>query len=324
MHNYALAGEVLDWIAQPYGECDRAKLWPVLNEIRQRMYLLYESLPLFDITMCFEVQEFCAECNICRDTYRGVTLPREFQNVEAMWYGDTPVELYSSWREWQQGIAPECSCALEKYDLPGSFASERDPIFNRPERLRVSPILTADFGGTAVVRYIDHTGVNHVESLPLQLNGALTEFPARGLAQGAGFSKKRTQGGVTLSTESGRMLSMYAPDETVPSYRRIKITGIPQFCAQVNIRGSRKFHPVYAETDVVETDNRVAFAEMARFIRINEKPSQNADDLRTMQAHAGQAKIALSGEKAREHGKSTRAELRIESGQQGPPRIGPY
>lgn len=320
--NYALAGEVLDWIGDPYGECDRSKLFRVLNECRERMYLLHEAIPLFDLTLCFEVQDFCLDCNRCNDTYRGVTLPRDYANTEAIWYGDAPVALYSSWREWQQGMAPECRCNLEKYDLPNSFASERDPLPGRPERLRVTPILTADFGKQVVVRYIDNGGTGRTETLPLQLNGVLTEFAARALAQGAGFSKIRTSGGVVLSTETGRTLSLYAPDETVPSYRRIKLTGLPECCAQVNIRGARKYFPVFAESDVVETNNRVAFMEMTRFIRINEKVSKNSDDMKTMAQHAAGALMALRGEKSRELGKSVRAELNIATLHHGPRPIG--
>jgi hypothetical protein len=322
MSNYALAGEVIDWIKEPYGECDRTRLFKVLNECRERFYLMYESIQLFDITMCFEVQTFCVDCNQCSDTYRGVTLPRDFQNVEAMWFGNQPVELYSSWREWQMGIEPECNCNLQKFDMPGSYASERDPLAHHPEPLRAAAVNQADVGKEVVVRYIDFAKVNRMQVLKLSPEGALTEFPAIALAQGAGFSKSRTAGPVTLGTASGRHLSIYGMDETVPSYRRVKITGLPRECSQVNIRGARKYFPVYRDTDVVETNNRVAFQEMARFIRINDKAAKIGDDIRTMTFHAGQAKVALGGEKSREVGKSVQSEVKIVGASFGPPRIG--
>ena len=95
----ALVSDVLPWLIEPSGDCDNTKLLVWLNSARERMFQLYSEIALFEITQCFEVQSFCVDCNDCANVYSGVTLPREFQTVEAMWFNDLPVELFSSWRE---------------------------------------------------------------------------------------------------------------------------------------------------------------------------------------------------------------------------------
>lgn len=309
--NYELAGTVLDWITEPAGECDRPKLFKWLNQARERFYQMYPDIPLFFITECFEVQTFCTDCNECNDMFAGITLPRDHQTVEAMWFQDTPLNLYSEWREWQRGISPQCSCELSKIDLPGSFSSERDVYPKRPARLQVRALHPNDVGKKAVLRYVDITGTVRMTEFPLSLTGGLTELPVKGLAPGAGFSKDRTEGAVLLAEDNGRLLSLYAPDETVPTYRRIKLLGLRAGCDKVNIKSARKFFPLFRENDVVETDNRTAFEEMARFLRLNSKNEKDGNDLKAAGYHLGQARLALAGDKARQLGKSTQTEVQV-------------
>ena len=320
--NYALASEVLDWITEPSGECDRGKLFTLLNQARERMYLLHESLPLFDISYCFQVQTFCVDCNTCAETYRGVTLPRHYQTVEAMWYNDSPIELYSSWREWVRGMSPECSCGLSKFDMPGLFSSERDPIAARPVHLRIVAQSPKDFGKKVTVRAVTVLGHTTTTEYTLVRNGVLTEHAIVALAKGSGFQKPRTEGSVVLAEENGRVLSVYEPDETMPGYKRIKLTGLRNGCEQVNIRGLRRYHPVYREGDVIETNNRTAFEEMVRFLRLNGKRDKNSDDIKGAVYHMAQSKGALMGDKSRELGKSTQTEVNLRSASYGPHRLG--
>lgn len=322
--NQALVSDVLDWLIEPSGECDRTKLITWLNQARERMYQLYAEIALFEINECFEVQTFCVDCNACSDAYSGVTLPREYQTVEAMWYNDSPVELFSSWREWQRGMSPYCACGLEKVDVPGLFSSERDPLPKNPKRLSVHAMLTADIGKTVTIRGVDVFGVQRVQSFQLKLTPQFTENAMRSLAAGAGFTKTRTEGGVVLAEEGGRMLSVYAPDETMPGYKRIKISGIRANCARVNIRGARRYFPVFRESDVVECDNRTAFEEMTRFLKINRKQNKDRNDIAVSAHHFNQAKGALLGDRSREIGKSTSADLRIETPSFGPHALGQW
>lgn len=321
--NQALAGDILEYLIEPSGECDRPKLFTILNRIRERMYQMYAELPMFEISQCFEIQTFCADCNTCGERYRGVTLPRDFQTVEALWYNDDPIPLYTSWREWQRGMAPECSCGLSKFDMPGLYSSERDLLPAHPRRLSVHAELTADIGKKATIRGLDAFGAARVEVITLSTEPQFTTNAMKSIERGRGFSKERTAGGVILGEEGGRVLSIYSPDETMPGYKRIKIAGLRDACNQVNIRASRRFFPVYREDDVVETENRTAFEEMARFLRLNDKQTKSPDDMRSASAAMAQAVQALKGDRAREIGKSTRGSVEVAM-YSGPRRIGSW
>lgn len=320
--NYELAGTVLDWIEKPSNECDRTKLFDVLNRIRERMYMMYSKVPLFDLTECFEVQRFCLDCNNCHNVYLGVTLPRDYQNIEAMWFNDLPVELFSSWREWQHGISSPCECGLAKYDLPGSYSTERDIFPAYPKKIGAHLSNPADAGKKVTIRGKDAEGVERVEVLTLKASPQFTTHELRSIAKGTGVTKARTAGSVLLADEDGRVLSKYAPDETVPGYRRIKITGLNNCDRRVNIRGSRRFFPVYNETDVVETNNRMAFEELARFLRINDQQNKSGSDLQAAAGHMAQAMNALLGEKSRDTGKATNTSLNVIAVPNGPRRLG--
>lgn len=320
--NQAIAGDVLEWLIEPSGECDRTKLFTWLNQARERMYQLYAEVSLFEIVQCFALQTFYVDCQRCDQYYEGVTLPRDFQTPEAMWLNNIPIEMHSSWREWQQGIAPYCACGLEKFDMPGLFSSERDPVPGLPKRISVHALLPADVGRTATIRGVDIFGNSKLESFKLTNAPQFTTHAMKSLLSGAGFTKERSEGPVVLAQEGGRVLSVYAPDETTPGYKRIKITGVRSGCDQVNIRAARRYFPVFRETDVVELDNRTAFEEMVRFLRINKKQNLDRSDIAAAAFHFNQAKGALLGDKSREIGKSTVADLRIETPSFGPRALG--
>lgn len=302
---YALASDVLDAVTLGSGECDRAKALAILNRIRARMYDWFPEIPLFEVSMVFDLQSFCADANDCAPVYRGVTLPRDFQSVEALWLNSTPIALYTSWREWQRGMAPECVCGLAKYDLPGLYSSERDILPGRPVKLSVYAENGADVGKSATIIGTDVFGARRNYVFILTHEPQFTENAMASIDRGRGFIKTRTVGRVILGDENSRVLSAYEPDETVPGYRRLKITGMRDDCSQVNIRGNRRYFPVYSEDALIETDNRTAFEEMARFLKINDMVNKNGDDMRSAAAAISQAKEALKGDRSRELGKST-------------------
>lgn len=311
MSNFALAGDMMDAITLGSGECDRTKMLAILNRIRARMYDWFTEIPLFEISMVFDLQTFCAEANDCAPSYRGVTLPRDFQSVEAMWLNASPIALYSSWREWQRGMAPECACGLAKYDMPGLCSSERDILPGRPVKLYVYAEQSADIGKSCTIIGTDVFGARRNYVFILTHEPQFTENAMRSIDLGRGFIKDRTKGRVILGDENSRVLSAYEPDETVPGYRRIKITGMRDDCSQVNIRGNRRYFPVYDEGALIETDNRTAFEEMARFLKINDKVNKDANDMRSAAAAIQQAKEALKGDRSRELGKSTDAVVNV-------------
>jgi len=118
---YATLGQMLQWIEKPSGKTikdNRCELVELANRIRQHFYLLYETVPLYlDGEECFMVEEFPLDCN-CKETFFGITLPDEYETVEAIWKNDIPIKMFDKWREYRDGIKSSCSaCGWGMYDI---------------------------------------------------------------------------------------------------------------------------------------------------------------------------------------------------------------
>ncbi len=316
MPSYATLKQAKGWIQSGYGECDDAALGRAVNTIRQHFYAWYADLPLFlDAVECFAVQTFPMSCSNCRETYQGVTLPRDFQNVEAMWWNDFPVRLQSSWREFQFGLSPECDCRLQKFDMPQPFSTALDIWPDAPSILRVVAMDRADEGKRFIVRGTTSGNAPFMQEFTLSRQPQATTEALRGVNPRGGVTKDVTAGRVFMTDQSNRVIGMYEPDETVPTYRRIKISGIPDGCEHVNIRAARRYFPVSGDDDVVETDQEIAWDAMARFLRIWKKSDKTAQDVASEREFATAAKNLVTGQAAREVGKATQAEIRFQSPQ---------
>lgn len=306
---YATLRQAHEFIQSGYGECNPEKLTKAVNKIRNHFYNWYDKMALFlDATECFRVKEFCLDCNDCNDTYQGVTLPRDFLNVEAMWWNDYPIRLQSDWREYQVGISPECDCRLQKIDMPGTYSTIAD--LRKPSRLTFRSFNKEDAGKRLVINGTVAGAPVKVE-LQLGLLPQTTELEFDSINKAGGIIKDMTAGRVVIAAEDGRVLGIYEPDETVPTYKRIKITGLPHGCEAVNIRAARRYYPVFGNDDLVETDNGVAWDSMARYLRLYEKSDKTRDDLSTEKDHYLTAFNMMMGEKSRDRGKATQAEVTI-------------
>lgn len=312
---YATLSQVKEFVRAGYGDCgDDATLIEVINAIRQEWYYWYAEISLFmDAVECFEVHRFCFDCNRCQDTYLGVTLPRECQQVEAMWHNDFPVTLRSGWREYQEGMSMECDCRLQKFDLPGAFSTIRDIDSGNPVQLIALATHPEDVGKVLKVRGTDSGMVPRSIEIPLSLAPTSAPDPFRTIDPRGGVIKPVTKGRVLLMDGAGRIYGRYEPDETVPTYRRIRITGLPGDCSHVNIRASRRFFPLYGEDDVVESDNRPAFDAMARYLRLNRRTDKDSASMAAERDFLGKAKAMLTGEKSREIGKGTSGNLKMQT-----------
>lgn len=309
MH-YARLKTVKEWVKDGMGTCDSDDLTKAVNRIRQHMFGWYQDLALFlDAVECFTVQRFCADCDKCNESYRGVTLPRYIQNVEAMWFNDFPVSLQSSWREFQTGISSECDCRLIKYDVPGTFSTQLDIQHSRPSFVAVRALSHLDAGKKFTIRGVDQFDRPFSQEFKLTTTGERSTEKLKRINPTGGVFKERTEGRVFLTDEGCRMLGVYEPDEEDATYRRIKISGLGDDCEVVNIRGARRFVNLYGDDDCVETDNELAFDSMARYLRIYQKSERTGDDTKAMAEHYNLAKQMLAGEKSRDIGKGTAAGL---------------
>lgn len=286
----------------------------MVNTIRQHWFSWYQEMALFlDATECFAVQDFFLDCTRCQDGYRGVTLPRDFQAVEAMWLNSFPIRLHSSWREFQIGLSPECDCRLQKFDLPGGFCTALDITARAPKKMRVMAVEKKDAGKRFVLRGTDAVLRPFSQEFSLSTFPQETEMQLSAIQPAGGVVKDRTEGPVFLLDEDNRLISRYEPDETVPTYKRIKITGLPDDCQAVNIRAARRYFPLYNDDDVVESDNAAAFDAMARYLRLYEKSDKTREDLAGAALHLQTAVKLMMGDKARELGQATQASVTIQT-----------
>lgn len=270
------------------------------NRVRQLFYNLYKEFELeVDVTDCFEVQEFTDNaCVTCDGSYLGVTLPAHMQTVEAVWsHRGTPFDLYSKWRETKTGIKPKMDCALATYDRPGTFPTERD--LNKQSALSVQAVNPADAGKQVEIVYRDIGGETKREALVLQqVGGTATTNIAVGIMS---VVLPQLLGPVRLTQAcDGRLLSEYLPGELVPSYKRIKVTGVSA-CDQILVRASRQFTPVYWDTDIVETDNQEAIINAGLYIFYSGSGPEG-QMLQKAEYHYSKMRDALHGEAARQLG----------------------
>lgn len=297
-------GTLLKWIERPFNttvERDREFLVDQANRLREKMYNLYMQYEVaVDVEECFEVQDFC-RCGQCEESYNGITLPSYMNTVEAAWFSKEPISLYSKWREAKVGIKPSADCRLAIYDMPGFYPTERDMspcgCLDTIQFLCKSP---QDNGKKIIFTYNDEAGEQHTEEVVLRSSGWIpAEFPVKSIK--SIILPTQLRGGVSVrQANGGRILSEYAPHESVPSYRRIKVTGVPKGCVVV-IRASRKFTPLYEDHDIVETANRDAIEDGARHLFYANSGSEGGM-IQKSEYHRSMFISALKGEQSRDIG----------------------
>lgn len=315
---YATVGQALKWLEQPAGKTvkdNRCELVELLNRIRQHFYLLYGQLDLFmDGEECITVQEFPLDCS-CKESFLGITLPPEYDGIEAIWKNDVPIKMYDRWREYRDGIKSACSTQLAMYDVAEFFPTERElsPCGSCSYvRLKIQNV--KDEGKIAIIRYTDANGQQHEDEITLSQDYNKTSRQVRRInPRGGVILPTDLVGAVYIAGSDGRILSEYDPHQTVPSYRRLKLTGV---CDgdQVLVRANRRFRPLYFDSDVIETDNRLAIEEAARYFRYNDSTRGDQSYEQKSATHAANAKFYLLGEKGRHRGHATISQIRLSHG----------
>jgi len=102
------------------------------------------------------------------------------------------------------------------------------------------------------------------------------------------------KGMVVLAQEDGRILSNYAPDESVPGYRRLKFTGGCD-CDQVLVRATRQYAEVFEDDDVVENNNILAWEAAARYLKFLQSTDPSGAYEQKAIAHAAICRKELIG-----------------------------
>ena len=308
MANRTTLGTWLKWLETPLQTSitrEKSRMIDQANKIRRMFYDLYNEFEVeVDVEECFQVQNFghCGER--CDKDTAGITLPSYMNNVEAAWVQGCPLSLYSKWREYKVGVKTSPDCRRAVYDMPGRFATERDPLpagaLACVQLLAKDP---ADAGKKVKVIYKAAEGTK-AEYVELTRSGykKLSSMASRILEV---VLPPDLRGSVVIAQADTaetdiRILSEYSPYEHVPSYRRIKITGL---CGDevVVVRASRQYTDVFSDDDIVETDNRIAVEHAARYLFYSE--SGTGTDLLTKAAfHREMMKDSLRGMSSRDSG----------------------
>lgn len=280
---------------------DRPEVVSYLNKYRNLLFNSYEDFKLFDNAFhCICISEFRERCatGSCTDpaTYQGFTLPADVAAVEAVWASGESMKIRSRWREAMMGVGL-VGPRVDVLEMAEQFPIERDP--NSICALKVWAERDEDAGKHVVLEVID--GDWKVKKLDFELvagGWATVEERVREV-RSVSLPLGRV-GSVTLAQQDGYELSIYAPDETVPSYRRFKIASVCPAGA-VKIQGTRRFRPVYFDSDIVEVGDQLVIESAARFFKYGENTTEAAE-LKTANYHKGEMTGYLSGLIARHRG----------------------
>jgi hypothetical protein len=194
-------------------------------------------------------------------------------------------------------------CRIETFDLGDGYCTERD-FGSCPYPIKFMAEKAEDCGKVLKVSYYDENKVLQVEEIKLSSDYIATSAAAIGFARPGGISLPNDlKGGVTvaLCDANGTILSNFMPWENIPNYHRIRINGVCENDV-VRVRGSRKYHDLYYDGDIVETDNRLAIEQAARGFLHRDSNSAEPTLIGKAALHFGTAEKYLLGEKARDEG----------------------
>jgi hypothetical protein len=319
MSSYTTLSQALRWVESAAGISatnERDKAVEMANRIRRHFYNLYaEANQTFTVEGCFEVQKYCVSCNNCQETYDGITLPKEFAGPEAAWRNNMPIKMFGRWREYRWGIQDDHTCRIQIFDMGDDYPTEREICpCGEAKRMSLQSTRREDCGKQVKLDYYDADGQRFEERMVLTLEPTLTTRPIRGFARPGGvILPADRKGTVILADESGRVLSRYAPDEVVPAYRRLKVTGLED-CPQVLIRATRRFAEVFEDEDVVENNNILAWEAAARYLKFIQSTDPSGAYEQKALAHAAICKKELIGAADQGEGRGFIKQVRLNMG----------
>ena len=282
---------------------DRPEVVAYLNKYRNLLFNSYEEFKLFDnVFHCICVSEFRERCSTdtCNDpgTYQGFTLPADVAAVSAAWAYGEPLKVRSRWREAMMGIGLT-GPRVDILEMAEQFPIERD--LNSVCALKVWTEREEDAGKHVVIEVIDGDWKIKKLDFTLESGGWVTVEERVREIRSVSLPVGRI-GSVTLAQQDGYELSIYGPHETVPSYRRFKIAGTCPAGA-VKIQGTRRFQPIYFDSDVVEVGDQLVIESAARFFKYGENTTEAAE-IRTAAYHKTEMAGYLNGLISRHRGKA--------------------
>lgn len=311
MSGYATVQESVGWLESESGTKNRITALGHLNDARRLFYTVHQRLRLdFYIEACFLVDDFCQKCFSCGDhidnTFVGISLPNEMEQVEAAWANSRPIPLYDKWMEYKNGVKLSEGSQLRFIDMGGDYPLERDWGCSTCARLKFIAVDPADCGKVVTVKYKNSDEADKLDQLALSTEGVCTENDVRTLARPGGIVlPTNLSGGVLVQdAHTGKLLARLHPRISVPSFRRLKLTGT--CCGnQVYVRATRKYTELYFDWEVVETDNKLAIIDAYRYLKTIGLNSSDPTWLQKAAAYMSNVEAYLSGANSRSDGAST-------------------
>lgn len=219
-----------------------------------------------------------------------ITCPREVARIAAADICRMPVRIQNDWYEFLEagaglkgtGDCCESRLPIEIYER-GTYPTAYD-VPSTASYIRAYYTDSKDAGKRICVTGLDQNG-NKIYTLDTDnTNGFFLTLDAPFATSSflvskiTGVQKDETYGDVVLyavdpTTGAETLLARYAPSETVASYRRYYLNGLPSNCCdgedttQVTVQAKLEFIPAWNDTDYLLIGNLPALIEECKSIR---------------------------------------------------------
>jgi hypothetical protein len=307
--SYTTFAQLLKWLeipAQKQIKSHRRDLVRLANQIRRELYSMYAEVPMnIDVSECFAVQSFCLDCHDCASSYSGITLTNEMDGLESIFLSSEPIKYFSRWREQSMGMSVGTQCRFEAIDQGAVFPFELDAGCCQGCCIAFRAQFSEDNNKEVTVRYTDTAGYDRHEKILLAEGQWMkTTYPAQKFHLPGAIVLPDLCGPVVVGSVSGDTIteiSRYAPWERVPAYRRVKILGVEPG-QRVLVKANRKFHDLYFDDEIVETDNERAWINLANYVTMHDLKNDNPNQMNIAKAYLADAKRLLVGDRSRSRG----------------------
>jgi hypothetical protein len=237
-----------------------------INRYRLLLYTEYSKYKLFDnVYHKIAVQNY--------GEYYGVPVPPDVDGVEAVWSCGDPLLIRSRWREAHFGLGVHSLGRVEVISAAQQFPTERD--LGKASKIKIFTEHEDDAGKVVKLEVLDQNCRSKCIALTLIGDGfAVSPYKISQIISVSLPAERK--GALVLAQDDGRVLSEYAPWETVPAYRRLKIND--RKCAStVVVQASQKYIPVHFDQDVVEVGNQLIIEAAARFFKYGETTTESKE-----------------------------------------------
>ncbi len=272
---------------------NRAEIIGVINKYRELLYTQYDKLQLFDnVFHRVRVETYGCGC----EQYQGFTLPADILSVEAVWDDGRSLTLHSRWREAHNGKGLPNS-RVSTLEMAETFPTVRD--LNITGKIKIFTEHADDHGKLVHMDVVQKGGRQKRLVFTLEHDGwAVSPVRVERIIS-VSLPTERV-GGLRLAQEDNRELAVYAPNESVPVYRRHKVTA-SRCSTSLVLQGVKRFVPVWFDHDVVEVGNRLALDAAARHFRYTQGGS-DAKEIQTGEYWLTKLNGYLLGQSARQRG----------------------